>query len=140
MAEGGDSRAGFSTRVDLEHALVHSRCWGFWGEDLASAWKSDVLAAVLQVKGPSFGVLLDLNQFSPQRPAVQDAVRAVAVTIASLKPSGAVLLAGNAITKLQIVRLLREGKCEGWSFRSGASEALEWLQRLRSGGAGHVGR
>jgi hypothetical protein len=139
MAQGGDSRAGYTTTVDLSRGLLHSRCWGFWEMHIASDWKADALAAVHLVRSPSFSVLADLDQFVPQRPSVQEEVRAFAVAIAALKPRGAVFLVSNAITKLQLVRLLREEKCSIWSFQSNEGAALAWLEKSSSGGS-HVRR
>lgn len=134
MGQGGDDRAGFATKVDLPHSLVHSRCWGFWHDGLASNWEFDALAAVHQVRSSPWCILVDLDRFVPQRPSVQEAVRAVAVSVASQKPRGAVFLTGNAITKLQLIRLLREERCGVWSFRGEEGDALDWLERVRTRG------
>lgn len=138
-AQGGNAAAGFVVTIEAPSGLVHARCWGFWGAELGAAWQAEALAAAHRVRGHAWCVLFDFEGFAPQRPSVQELVRATIVKIAAFKPRYAVLVADNAITKLQLVRLLREEGCHAWSFRARGDEAVAWLKQASAEGGGDAG-
>ncbi|MCU0685708.1 MAG: hypothetical protein MUF34_26270 [Polyangiaceae bacterium] len=138
MVQAGDVAAGFVVEIDPQLGLVHSRCWGFWSDELAASWQGEMLAAVHRERAHAWCALVDLDGFAPQRPSVQEVVRTMVVTMAAYKPRSAILLASNAITKLQLVRLLREERCTAWSFHARAEDAMACLREAHAGGS-HVG-
>jgi hypothetical protein len=86
--------------------------WGYWTPDVARTFASDGLAAAQKLSAA--GVLLvDAADLKPQGSDGQEAWRAFFRGLVPLTFARATVLGGNALTRMQLARLLREAGLDG---------------------------
>jgi hypothetical protein len=93
-------------------AVVRIRAWGYWPPDVVDAFVRDA-AAVCRELTPSATLGIDAGELKPQGSEAQDALRAFFRSLAGLKFEKGTLFANNALTRMQLTRLLREAAVEG---------------------------
>ena len=114
-AEGGDPAGGFHVSVVALTAL-RIRVWGYWSPDVATAFARDT-STVCQRLTPAAAVILDADELKPQGAGGQEALRVVFRKLATLTFAKGNVVASNALTRMQLTRLLREcGVFERLSF------------------------
>jgi hypothetical protein len=102
--------------VDLGPQAVRVRAWGFWDEQAATAFTTAVLDA-LRVPPRRGQLVIDATNL-PQRDDGQRAFRDVIAETAQLGPVRVELVVTNAITKMQLARLIRELGASHWTLTS----------------------
>lgn len=81
--------------------------WGFWSADFVAEFLPAVLAALeRRGKGPS--LVIDLKQLRPLRDEGQTAFRSLMTRVLSDESARLELRGASALTKLQMLRLIRE--------------------------------
>lgn len=123
MTKVGDSAAGYaieSSRTIAGSTLV--RAWGFWKGPVANEFANDVLSAV--TKGAPFAVLFDLTELKPQGYDGEKAFDAMISALSALATlRSAAIVTTNALSKLQLNRLVRAQKQTRWVFVDSVAEA-----------------
>jgi hypothetical protein len=100
----GDAESGFS--VESTAVTLRVRAWGFWDVSTAAAFAPSVLAELRT--SPRRHVVVDATQLKPQREEGQSALRDVVAGVSKLGAARAEILLTNAITKMQLARIIRE--------------------------------
>jgi hypothetical protein len=86
--------------------------WGYWTPEVARTFASDALAAAQKLSAAGV-LLIDATDLKPQGTDGQDAWRAFFRGVVPLTFARATVLGGNALTRMQLARLLREGGLDG---------------------------
>ncbi len=86
--------------------------WGYWPADVISAFGVSAPAAA-QTLAPEGLFVLDSQEFKPQGAEGQEALRALFRVLARLPFAKGLIIKGNAMTCMQLARLLRECSAEG---------------------------
>jgi hypothetical protein len=110
-AEVGTSAGGFRV-VGTAQGLVRVTVWGYWPEDVVRAFTNDGPSA-LQRLMPNGIVVVDANELKPQGTDGQEALRALFRALTGLVFAKATVVSGNALTRMQLARLLRECGVDG---------------------------
>jgi hypothetical protein len=113
MKRVGSDDAGYS--VETGALGVRVRAWGFWDASLAAGFAKAVVEALDQSTVRS-QLLVDAIALKPQRDEGQEAFRAMIRDTAKLGLPRAELLVTNAITKMQLGRILREAGARVWTM------------------------
>ncbi|HYQ04677.1 MAG TPA: hypothetical protein VER96_38650 [Polyangiaceae bacterium] len=101
-SEAGGFRILGSTDGNLRIAA-----WGYWPADVVSAFNSKAPAATQALVAVGVFVF-DCKDLKPQGAEGQDAIRALFRTLARLPFAKGLIVKGNAMTCMQLSRLLRE--------------------------------
>jgi hypothetical protein len=110
-AEVGTSAGGFRI-AGAAQGLLRLTIWGYWPQDVVRSFGTDATAA-LQRLMPASTVVVDANDLKPQGPDGQEALRVLFRALASVMFAKATVLSGNALTRMQLARLLRECGVDG---------------------------
>ena len=110
-AEVGTSAGGFRI-VGTAQGLIRLTLWGYWSQDVVRAFSSDGPSA-LQRLMPSGTVIVDANELKPQGADGQEAMRVLFRALAGLVFTKATVISVNALTRMQLARLLRECGVDG---------------------------
>jgi len=105
-AEVGSSAGGFRW-ASAGQGVLRITVWGYWHEDVVRAFAAEAPAALGKL-APSGTLVLDASALKPQGADAQEALRLLfrgLVPHASVK---AMVIARNALTRMQLARLLRE--------------------------------
>ena len=117
MKSAGNDDSGYS--VDVLALGIQIRAWGFWDAALATNFVAAVLDAIRANPQRSW-LTLDASQLKPQRDEGQAALRELVETTAKLGQRGELIVA-NAITKMQLARIIREARANTWTMRGATS-------------------
>lgn len=101
-SEAGGFRILSSTDGDLRMAA-----WGYWPSDVIDAFSSKAPAATQALVAVGVFVF-DCKELKPQGAEGQDAIRALFRALARLPFAKGLIVKGNAMTCMQLARLLRE--------------------------------
>jgi hypothetical protein len=110
----GTQESGFSADYEAASNAVLVHAWGFWDATLAATFASRVLGLCAQARR-QFTLRLDGSRLLPQRAEGQEALRQFAVGLSRFEAERVVAIIPNSITKLQLVRILKESGVQGWS-------------------------
>ncbi|HVY44654.1 MAG TPA: hypothetical protein VHB21_02200 [Minicystis sp.] len=113
MARFGSDEAGFS--IDAIASSVKVRAWGFWDAATAARFPPAVFEA-LAAAGPRAELLVDVTELKPQREAGQAALHEVIEGTVRLGLRRAELVVTNAITRMQLARIVREAGARSWTL------------------------
>lgn len=121
---------GYEFFIDRRSNILKVKAWGVWDVAYAEQYDRDLQKHVLQISQyapQGWYVLVDLNNFPPQIPAVQPIlVRGMNFGITHGLKKEARLI-GQALTQLQLKRLVKEaGMPENSTFQS-ENDAVKWL-------------
>jgi len=105
-AEVGNDAGGFRFTGSTETAF-EVQVWGYWVAAVAAAFAREAPAAI-RALGPAAVFTLDAIKLKPQGVDGQEALRAMFRELAQLTFSKGMVVANNALTRMQITRLLRE--------------------------------
>jgi hypothetical protein len=114
----GTDESGFSVETRPLGARVLA--WGFWDASIAVAFPT----AVLDAAGGCQHLLVDATQLKPQGEEGQAAFRRLVQATSKLKLR-AELVVTNAITKLQLLRIVREAGSGNWTTGNATSAAFD---------------
>jgi len=115
MRQGSDE-SGFS--VETNAVGVRVRAWGFWDAATAANFAPAVFGALRGGMTRRPQLLIDATQLKPQRDEGQQAIRDLVESASKLGVARAEFVVTNAITKMQVSRILRELNVSGWSLTS----------------------
>lgn len=107
MERVGDEQAGFSFSSDPSRDTFEVRAWGFWSADVATAFGTNVLAA-LRTRARWKRLVLDMSDLKPMR---EEGQRAFATLLRSLPGAGVAgtsVVTTSHLTKLQLARIAME--------------------------------
>lgn len=105
-AEFGSNAGGFRVQSNAERNL-RIAAWGYWPTDVTSSFGVQAVAAVQALTRSSVFVF-DSKDLKPQGTDGQEAIRLMFRALARLSFAKGVILRGNAMTCMQLARLLRE--------------------------------
>jgi hypothetical protein len=105
-AEFGNDAGGFRFGGSTETALK-VQVWGYWVADVAAAFARDAPVAMRTLDGAAV-VTLEATKLKPQGADGQEALRVMFRELARQTFAKGVVVANNALTRMQITRLLRE--------------------------------
>jgi len=104
----GTDADGFSITFEEPSQLLRVRAYGFWPPEVAAAFAASVLQAC-QPPRRARELVVDAADLKPQREEGQAALRSVFAALPRLGIGRASVLTGNALTKLQLLRLANAG-------------------------------
>ncbi len=107
----GSAAGGFRVLGSSEGNL-RIAAWGYWPAEVISAFSVHAPAAA-QTLAPSSIFVFDGKELKPQGAEGQEAIRRLFRTLARLPFAKGVVLRGNAMTCMQLARLLRECGVDG---------------------------
>ena len=102
----GSEAGGFRVLSSAEGNL-RIAAWGYWPVQLIKVFGAEALAAVQTLTRSSIFVF-DSKELKPQGTDGQEAIRLLFRALTRLPCARAVILKGNAMTCMQLARLLRE--------------------------------
>jgi hypothetical protein len=106
-SEGGGYRISGSPGT-----VLRIRAWGYWPLDVATTFSREV-GGVCRDLAPEATLALDASDFKPQGAEGQEALRVFLRALAPLAFAKGLVLAGNALTRMQLTRLVRECGLDG---------------------------
>jgi hypothetical protein len=110
-AEVGSSAGGFRL-VGTAQGLLRVTVWGYWPPDVVRTFAVDATTA-LQKLAPGGSLVLDAAELKPQGADGQEALRMLFRGLVPLAFAKAQVIAINALTRMQLARLLRECGVDG---------------------------
>jgi hypothetical protein len=117
LSRVGTDESGYSLESGV--LSVQVRAWGFWDVPLAASFAGAVVDA-LRAAGPRVALRIVATDLKPQGEAGEAAFRALIAAATKLGLDGAELVVGNAITKLQLARIVREVGARSWMITTGS--------------------
>ena len=108
--EAGTEAGGF--RVGgAPHSALRIEAWGYWSSEVASKFAREAASAVKNLS-PAATFVLDAPNLKPQSAEGQEALRALFRGLSALTFAEGKIVASNALTCMQLMRLLRECKMD----------------------------
>jgi hypothetical protein len=86
--------------------------WGYWPPDVISALRRQAFVLARRL-GPEGLFVLDARDLKPQGTEGQDALRELFRMLSALTFARGSVSASNALTRMQLTRLVREGGLDG---------------------------
>jgi hypothetical protein len=105
-AEAGTAAGGYRV-LGSPDGNLRIVAWGYWPAEVISAFRIDAPAAA-QTLAPSSELVFDSSELKPQGAEGQEAVRGLFRALARLPFAKGTIVRGNAMTCMQLSRLLRE--------------------------------
>lgn len=109
--EVGNEAGGFRI-VGTAQGVLRVTAWGYWHQDVVRTFTTDAPSA-LQKLSASGTFVLEAAELKPQGADGQEALRVLFRALAPLAFAKASVLASNALTRMQLARLLRESGLDG---------------------------
>lgn len=133
MAGFGDESAGFEISVDKTAKRVELRAWGFWKQEtLADSYRKEMLSSFEALSGGAWQLLADFTQYSPQKPEIQALQEEIIKAALSRGMVRGGVIVSNAITRLQVQRLVECSRGIEWSVRMSAAKVAATAAEKRS--------
>jgi hypothetical protein len=101
---GGDT-GGFRVVMGLQAMRIEA--WGYWPSDVVGAFARETPGAIQRL-APTTSFTLDANQLKPQGAEGQESLRVLFRALAPLAFARGTIVASNALTRMQLTRLVRE--------------------------------
>ena len=118
----GDASGGYSVSADAESGEVQVTAWGFWSIDVATNFRPTLLEAC--AARLSKRLVLDMRTLRPMRDEGQQSVSAVLAALPGLGIERATIITSSQLTKLQLLRIVRE---------SVAKDRVDFIERSENG-------
>jgi hypothetical protein len=112
MPKFGTDADGFSITFEEHSRSLRIRTYGFWSSELAATFAASVVEACRAPRRAS-EVFVDASDLKPQREEGQAALKTVFAALPGLGIGRASVFTGNALTKLQLMRLANAGPAKG---------------------------
>ena len=103
------------------HGLV-IECWGYWEEDTIAVFLRQSQAALEKAASP-LDFTLDAASLKPQSSAGQEAMRKFFRELAGKSLSRVGVRVENVLTRMQLMRLMRESGLESAQFTAPSNDA-----------------
>ncbi len=110
-ADVGSVAGGFRVLGNAEGNL-RITAWGYWPVEVVNAFRVEALASA-QWLSPWSVFVFDSKELKPQGADGQEAIQLLFRALARLPFAKGVIVKGNAMTCMQLARLLRECAAEG---------------------------
>lgn len=110
-ADVGSEAGGFRLSAPAGGTL-RVTVWGYWTPDVARVFAVDALAAGQKLM-PTSTLVVEAAELKPQGPDGQDAWRSLFRGLVALTYVRAVIVGANALTRMQLARLVRESGLDG---------------------------
>ena len=110
-AEVGTEAGGFRI-VGTAQGALRVTVWGYWPHDVARTFSNDAPSA-LQKLSSSGTFVLEAAELKPQGVDGQEALRVLFRALVPLEFAKGSVVASNALTRMQLARLLRECGLDG---------------------------
>jgi hypothetical protein len=130
MQSFGDSESGFSVEHDASARIVCVRAWGFWRREVAASFAQAVVAECSALLQP-VALLIEVTHLLPQRDEGQAAFGELMQSARALGLAAVAVVVSSTITKMQLLRIAKEGGARDWTYFSTDREAMESLQRAQ---------
>jgi hypothetical protein len=104
MPTFGSDADGFSIAFEELSRCLRVKVWGFWAPEVAASFPAAVVDAVRGGRRAA-EVLVDAVELKPQRDDAQEAFKTMFAALPALGVTRASITTGNALTKLQLMRL-----------------------------------
>lgn len=121
---------GYEFFMDCKKGILKIRAWGLWDVEFAEQYDRELQKRILDISKQcpqGWYALADLNDFPPQLPEIQPILIKGLEFGAKRGLKKEARLIGKALTKAQLIRLMKEaGMPENSTFQS-ESEAVKWL-------------
>ena len=119
---------GFTVHADPAAQLIRMRIWGVWDDGLAERYEASMLSALSMIpEGTKWNVLVDIINFPPQKPSVQEH-HANCMRHSTEKIRRAANLVSSSLSQMQIRRLSEESAVPAYSFFTSEADAVRWLK------------
>lgn len=110
-AEVGTAAGGFRI-VGTNQGILRVTVWGYWPPDVVRTFTADAPSALSKLS-PAGTFVLDAAELKPQGAEGQEALRVLFRALAPLQFAKGSIVASNALTRMQLARLLRECSVDG---------------------------
>jgi hypothetical protein len=114
MLDVGNEEAGFSVWAELSTHTVRVRAWGFWPPPVAGAFAQTVVDMCKPIRPVT--LFIDGTQLPPQREDGQKAFSGLMKSMKGVTLAKATIIVGNAITKMQLLRIAKDNKAADWTI------------------------
>ncbi len=125
-----DDKRGYQITLDMHRNILKVTAWGLWDAAYAEQYDRELQQSILKISQHApqgWYVLVDLNHFPPQFPDVQSILVRGMEFGAKHGIKKEARLIGEALTQMQLKRLVKEaGMPENSTFQS-EEEAITWL-------------
>jgi hypothetical protein len=123
---GGDERAGYRIHANPLSRVAWLEFWGLWDVPLTLAWRDDLTRAYDEMGRAPWVAFGNSSRHPPQSDEVQEIKKELMARAEQVVARNAVILANNAVGKMQVRRLFQES---GYSHRffTDDLEARRWL-------------
>jgi hypothetical protein len=108
----GNDIDGFVVTATPATRTVHVRLWGFWPVEVAVQFVPSVAAACQEMGGVN-RLEVDANELKPLREEGQIAFGGLLAQLPLLKVAHASISTTNALTRLQLMRLVKQSPAKG---------------------------
>lgn len=113
MIKVGDDVAGFSIVPEVGDLVLRVVGHGFWNADVARSFGLRVQEALLKYPHVT-QLVFDFRSLKPLRDEGQEGFSQVLVALRSASPPEVSVLTSSPLTKLQLLRIVKESGCSGW--------------------------
>ena len=110
LSEAGTDAGGFRINGSPQ-ATLRIEVWGYWSPEVATRFVRDAPPAVQRLT-PAAAFVLDAAHLKPQAAGGQEGFRTLFRALSALTFAGGKIIAKNALTCMQLMRLLRECKMD----------------------------
>ena len=104
-SEAGDAQGGFSTRLDM--GTLYVKAWGFWSKDVAEQF-GPAVENIFRATPGLRKLELDMADLKPMRDEGQESFGRIMSALAELPKLEVVVTTSSPLTKLQLLRIVRE--------------------------------
>lgn len=125
----GNEAAGFEIVVDRALGQLGVRAWGFWTPSLAESYPKEIARHCAGFGGMDWRLVADFQGYLPQRNEAQEAQEKAMTIAASYNMNQASFIVTNAITRMQLRRLLGTYPEISCSFYTSKEEAEQLPSR-----------
>jgi len=113
MIKVGDEAAGFCVAPDVGDQVLRVVGHGFWNAEVALMFEPRVQGA-LQAYPRVTRVVFDFRLLKPLRDEGQQGFSQVLSALKMATPLQVSVLTSSPLTKLQLLRIVKETGCDGW--------------------------
>ena len=117
---------GFKISLDTTKNIFRVKAWGFWDIELAQKYESAFTEKIEELRSDEkeWCILVDLTDFYPRSPEVQNLLKA---QISQQEVKKAAYLGKKSDVQLRLNKFFRENDMQRHAFFEFSEQALQWL-------------